>query len=51
MLLKEFITTVFTLVVTGRFKELRDYLNIIRELLTVPTAVISIGNPIDKQRN
>jgi hypothetical protein len=49
MLLREFITTVFTLVVSGRFKELRDYLHLIRELLTVPTAVITVGKPIEKE--
>jgi hypothetical protein len=49
MLLQEFISTVYTLAIAGKWGELTEYFGIIRELLTRPRAVITPGKPQDKE--
>lgn len=48
-MLREFILTVYTLVLAKRFDELHEYFSLIRDLLNAPQAVITPGAPQDKQ--
>jgi hypothetical protein len=48
MLLQEFISTVYVLAINRRWSELTEYLSLIRELLSRPQAVLTLGKPEDK---
>lgn len=45
----EFISTVYHLVINGRWQELKDYFSLIKEILTTNTAVITPGIPQNKE--
>lgn len=45
----EFISTVYSLVKAGRWTELQTYFNLIKEILTTDTAVITPGIPQNKE--
>lgn len=47
-MLQEFISTVYALSIHGRWAELTEYLSLIRELLSRPQAVLTLGKPEDK---
>lgn len=44
----EFISTVYHLVINGRWTELKDYLSLIKEILAKPIAIITPGIPQNK---
>ena len=46
---QQFISTVYTLVINGRWAELADYLALLRDILSRPAAVIIAGTPRDKE--
>lgn len=48
-MVSKFIATVFLLATTGRWRDLSEYLALVRELLTKPEAIIVPGKPRDKE--
>lgn len=49
MALRQFITTVYLLAIAGRWDDLREYLSLVRELISTPTLTIVAGTPKDKE--
>lgn len=48
-MLQQFIATVYGLVVNRRWDDLREYFSLIREILDRPVAVLTAGQPRDKE--
>jgi hypothetical protein len=49
MTLNQFITIVYNLVIHNRWGDLREFFSLVREILSRPTAVITAGQPQDKE--
>lgn len=45
----EFISTVYYLVKAGKWTELQDYFNLIKDILSAPQAVLTPGIPQNKE--
>lgn len=46
---QQFISTVFTFISAGRWGELVEYMALVRELMSQPTAIVIAGKPRDKE--
>lgn len=47
-MLQHFLLTVYTLVSNHKWAELTEYFALVREILSRPQAVLTLGNPQDK---
>jgi len=48
-LLKEFVSTVYALVVAAKWDELRQYLALVRDLYNQPNVILVAARPRDKE--
>lgn len=47
--LSEFVSTVYRLAAARKWDILKEYLALVREILTIPTLELSVGEPQDKE--